>query len=180
MIDSAYAEYVEDNAYTDGKDMVDQSGNVVMLRTFSKVYGLGGMRVGWSYSSAEIANVLNRIRGIFNLSIATQAAALAVLQDDDYFSRSVRNNTEQRQLMTEKLSALGLMVYPSGGNFLMFSMGSAAKALACFDSLKARGILLRGVAAYGLPDCLRMTIGLPEDMKAVYEAIEAFISLDAA
>lgn len=180
VIDSAYAEYVGDDAYTDGKDLVDQFDNVVMLRTFSKVYGLGGMRIGWSYSSLEIANVLNRIRGIFNLSIAAQAAALAVLEDKIYVEKSVLNNAEQRAVMTEKIKSLGLTVYPSGGNFLLFSLGSEEKAAACFSFLKDRGILLRAMTAYGLPDCLRMTIGLPDDMVEVFEAIKAFISPDAA
>ncbi|PZP55796.1 MAG: histidinol-phosphate transaminase [Micavibrio aeruginosavorus] len=176
VIDSAYAEYVEEENFTDGRDMVDQFDNVVMLRTFSKIYGLGGMRVGWSYSSKEIADILNRIRGIFNLSIATQAAALAALFDDEYIEQSFRNNSEQKKWITSRLEDMGIHVYPGEGNFILFTLGTKEKAIACLNFMKERGILLRGMMAYGLPDCLRMTIGLPEDMQAVDEAMKEFFA----
>ncbi len=175
ILDSAYAEFVEEENYTDGRDMVDRFDNVVMLRTFSKIYGLGGMRVGWSYSSKEIADVLNRIRGIFNLSIATQAAALAALADDDYIKRSLQVNSQQKKWITERFETLGIHVYPGEGNFILFTLGSEGKAVACLNFMKERGILLRGMIAYGLPDCLRMTIGLPEDMQAIDCAMREFL-----
>ena len=176
VIDSAYAEFVDETNYTDGIDMVSQYENVVMLRTFSKIYGLGGMRVGWSYSSKGIADVLNRIRGIFNLSIATQAAAIAALEDEDYFQESLDLNHSQKRWITDRLTELGVHVYPGEGNFILFTMGDAERALECLNFLKDRGILVRGMTAYGLPDCLRMTIGLPEDMHAVEAAIKEFLA----
>jgi len=179
VLDSAYAEYVEEEDYTDGLDMAAEFPNVIALRTFSKIYGLGGLRVGWSYSSPEIAEVLNRVRGIFNINIAAQAAAAAALNDAEYIQKSLHNNSLQKTYITEKLSALELEVYPSEGNFILFSLGSAEKAQACLANLKGQGILLRGMDAYDLPDCIRATIGLPQDMEEVYNAIAAFISPDA-
>ena len=180
VIDSAYAEYVEEEDYTDGLDMVTEFDNVVMLRTFSKIYGLGGMRIGWSYSSIAIADVLNRVRGIFNINIAAQAAGIAALKDDNYVSKSLRNNSEQKKIFSDRLINMGLVVYPSEGNFVLFSLGTADRAADCLNRLKADGILLRGMDAYGLPDCIRATIGLPEDMDEVARAIGAIISPDAA
>lgn len=171
VIDSAYAEYADDPDYSDGKDMVQAFDNVVMLRTFSKAYGLSSLRVGWSYSSSYIADILNRIRGVFNLSVPGQACAEAALADQGFIEMSVKNNTAQRQLMTQKLAELGYIVYPSGGNFILFSLGSPEKAKQTLERLKDNGILLRGMTAYGLPDCLRMTIGTPEDMQAVLKAL---------
>lgn len=179
VIDAAYAEYVEASDYSDGLDMAEKFGNVVALRTFSKIYGLGGLRVGWSYSSQEIADVLNRIRGVFNINLAAQAAAIAALKDQDYFEKSLKINSDQKKWISDKLSGLGLTVYPSEGNFILFSLGSKEKAEACLEFLIGRGIILRGMGAYDLADCLRLTIGLPEDMKAVYTAIGDFISADA-
>lgn len=175
VVDSAYAEFVEEKDYTDGKDMVDQFDNVIMLRTFSKLYGLGGMRVGWSYSSREIADVLNRVRGIFNLTISTQAAAVAALSDAEYIEKTLKLNSEQKKWITDRLQSMGIHVYPGEGNFILFTMGSAEKAASCLNFLKDRGILIRGMTAYGLPDCLRMTIGLPEDMAEVEKAIREFL-----
>ncbi len=177
ILDSAYAEYVEEENYTDGIDLVSRFDNVVMLRTFSKIYGLGGMRVGWCYSSIEIADVLNRIRGIFNLSIATQAAALAALYDDEYIERSFQINSEQKKWITGQFESQGVYVYPGEGNFILFTLGSEEKATACLNYMKERGILLRGMTAYGLSDCLRMTIGLPEDMQVVNEAMKDFLKV---
>ena len=180
VIDSAYCEFVEEKNYTDAKDMVDQFDNVVMLRTFSKLYGLGGMRVGWSYSSREIADVLNRIRGIFNLTISTQAAAVAALDDQDYIDKSLKLNSEQKKWITTELSGMGIHVYPGEGNFIMFTLKTPERAAECLTFLKDKGILIRGLVAYGLADCLRMTIGLPEDMQAVAMAMKEFILLRGA
>jgi histidinol-phosphate aminotransferase len=171
VIDSAYAEYADDPDYSDGKDMVQAFDNVVMLRTFSKAYGLSSLRVGWSYSSTYIADILNRIRGVFNLNVPGQVCAEAALADQAFIEMSVKNNTSQRHLMSEKLQEFGYTVYPSGGNFILFSLGSSEKAKQTLEHLKDNGILLRGMTAYELPDCLRMTIGTPEDMQAVLKAL---------
>lgn len=175
VIDSAYAEYVTDSRYSDGKDLVEMFDNVVMLRTFSKAYGLSALRVGWSYSSAAIADILNRIRGVFNINTPGQVCAVAALNDQDFIRKSIDNNTTLRSAVTLELQRLDLHVYPSGGNFLLFSLSSADKAASALQYLKERGILLRGMNAYALPDCLRLTIGLESDMQAVTATLKEFL-----
>ena len=176
VVDSAYAEYVTHADYTDGKDLVDTHDNVIMLRTFSKVYGLGGLRVGWSYSSAYIADILNRVRGVFNINSAAQAAAIAALEDQDFIATSIQSNWVQRQIAADALAKMGIKVYPGAGNFLLMSFGTAEKAAYVLNGLKDQGILLRGMTAYNLPDCIRMTIGRTEDMPIVLKAIEALVA----
>lgn len=175
VIDSAYAEYATDPDYSDGKDMVQAYENVVMLRTFSKAYGLSSLRIGWSYSSAYIADILNRIRGVFNINLPGQICAEAALADQDFIRMSVESNTAQRDLASKVLTDLGFTVYPSGGNFILFSLGSEARATQMLEALKAQGVLLRGMKAYGLPDCLRMTIGTSDDMQAVFAAVRLLV-----
>ncbi len=177
VVDSAYAEYVTDSKYSDGKDLVEQFDNVVMLRTFSKVYGLSALRVGWSYSSLAIADILNRIRGVFNINTPGQVCAVAALQDREFIARSIENNTVMRQWMATELGAIGFHVYPSGGNFLLFSLGTPDKADAALTFLKEKGILLRAMKAYSLPDCLRLTIGLEDDMQAVTDTLKEFLNV---
>ena len=175
VVDSAYAEYVTNVDYTDGKDLADTHDNVIMLRTFSKVYGLGGLRVGWSYSSAYIADILNRVRGVFNINSAAQACAIAALADQDFIATSIQSNWVQRQIAADALTNMGLKVYPGAGNFLLMSFGTPEKAAYVLNGLKDQGILLRGMTAYNLPDCIRMTIGRPEDMPMVLKAIETLV-----
>jgi histidinol-phosphate aminotransferase len=175
VIDSAYAEFVTDETYTDGKDLVSRFDNVIMLRTFSKAYGLSGLRVGWSYSSTYIADILNRVRGVFNISVPAQVCAEVALSDQDFIKRTVENNTFQRVRVSAELKTSGVHVYPSSGNFVLFSLGSVERADACLSYLKERGILLRGMKAYNLPDCIRMTIGTPEDMDTVLQDLRSFL-----
>lgn len=175
VIDSAYAEYVTDDFYSDGKELVSRFDNVIMLRTFSKAYGLSGLRVGWSYSSAYIADILNRVRGVFNISVPGQVCAEAALADQDFIKMSVENNRIQRDWITNELKSLGLHVYPSGGNFVLFSLSTTEKADTAIAFLKERGILLRAMKAYNLPDCIRLTIGTPDDMKIVAAELKEFL-----
>lgn len=181
VIDSAYAEYVTDQDYSDGLDLVSQFDNVIMLRTFSKVYGISSLRVGWSYSSAYIADILNRIRGVFNINTPGQVCALAALNDHDFVKKSVTHNAIERARAVSELSALGFTVYPSQGNFVLFSLNSkfgenaSDKATDLLSYLKSQGILLRGVKSYDLADCIRMTLGLSDDMTIVFEQLKKFL-----
>ena len=177
VIDSAYAEYVTDSQYTDGKDLVDQFDNVVMLRTFSKAYGLSALRVGWSYSSVGIADILNRIRGVFNINTPGQVCAVAALADQDFIKASVANNTKMRAWVTAELREMGIHVYPSSANFVLFSLETPERASTVLHFLKGRGILLRGMKAYALPDCLRLTIGLESDMQAVVSTLKEYMDV---
>ncbi len=175
VVDSAYAEYVTKSDYTDGKDLADAHDNVVMLRTFSKVYGLSSLRVGWSYSSAYIADILNRVRGVFNINSAAQVCAIAALADQDFIATSIQSNWVQRQIASDALTKMGIKVYAGAGNFLLMSFGTPEKAAYVLNGLKDQGILLRGMTGYNLHDCIRMTIGRPEDMPTVLKAIGTLV-----
>lgn len=175
VIDSAYAEYIEDAAYDPGSDMVSRSENVVMTRTFSKAYGLAGLRVGWAYCPENIVRALNRLRGPFNVSVAAQRAAVAALQDREHLARAVAHNAKWRAWLLERTRRLGLRAGDSAGNFILihFADGPAAKAADRF--LLDRGVALRPAGAYGLPQCLRLTVGLKEANRAAIAALAAFV-----
>ena len=176
VIDAAYAEYVQRNDYDPGIALVAASENVVMTRTFSKIYALAGLRVGWAYCSAGIADVLNRVRAPFNLNAAAQAAAVAALDDVTAVDRAREHNDIWRPWFTLALEALGLTVNPSVANFLIVKFpGGAKSADAAFDFLKARGILTRRMGGYHLPDWLRITIGSEAEMRAVERACAEFL-----
>jgi histidinol-phosphate aminotransferase len=176
VIDAAYAEYVGRNDYTSGLEMVDKAENVVVTRTFSKLYALGGMRLGWAYCPPAVADVLNRLRNPFNVSSTAQAAGLAALADRKFAARVRANNDRWLPWTAEKLTRLGLEVMPSVGNFVLVRFprekGKDAEAADLF--LKSRGLIARRMAAYKLPDCLRVTIGKPAEMKAFVAAMTAF------
>lgn len=169
VIDSAYAEFVEEADYEDGRDLVDVYKNVVMLRTFSKIHGLAGLRLGWGYFSAEVADIINRVRGPFNVSVPAQLAGIAALADKDFIRQSVQLASEGRKLLTEKLQGLGLKVYPSVGNFLLVDFGLKAEDIRL--KLRDRKIFVRQMGAYNLPQCLRITVGTAADNQTVVKAV---------
>lgn len=175
VLDAAYAEYVRANDYSAGFELVERASNVVVTRTFSKVYALGGLRLGWSYSPAPIADVLNRIRGPFNVSSEAQAAGLAALHDHEFIARSVAHNETWRDWFTQEVRSLGYVVHPSVGNFVLVSFagldGKKADAEGARLLLKSRGILVRQMGAYGLKHCLRITIGTGEEMREVAKGL---------
>jgi histidinol-phosphate aminotransferase len=174
ILDSAYAEYVEDKDYDPGQALVDAGTNTVMTRTFSKVWGLGGMRLGWLYAPPAIVDVLNRVRSPFNVSLTAQAAGIAALSEPNWVQKSVAHNTEWVRKMTEGLTKLGLKVHPSHTNFLLVDFGSAEASKAADAHLRSRGLIVRGVVAYGLPTCLRITIGTAEECQMVLDALAEF------
>jgi len=180
IIDSAYAEFTTQGDYSSGVELVEKHDNVVMMRTFSKIFALGSLRLGWSYSSAEVADVLNRVRGPFNVSGAAQAAGVAALEDVEFFERSRAHNETWRAWFVEQAQALGLTVHPSVANFVLVSFKGQtpgkddAEAARLF--LKDHSILVRQMNAYGLPDCLRITIGTEPEMRAVVGALKGFLA----
>lgn len=176
VLDAAYAEYVTRPDYEPGIKLVEASDNVVMLRTFSKIYGLAALRVGWAYCPPGVADVLNRVRGPFNVAAAAQAAAVAALEDKAHVERARAHNERWLPWFRKALEGLGLTAYPSFGNFLLVKFPDAEAALAF---LNGRGIIPRRMAAYGLPDCLRITIGTEEEMQAVVAALADFLGRSA-
>jgi histidinol-phosphate aminotransferase len=177
VIDAAYAEFVTRNDYEPGIELVEAAQNVVMTRTFSKIYALGGMRVGWAYCSAPIADVLNRVRNPFNVNGAGQAAAVAALEDATATDRAREHNDIWLPWLTRQLRELGLELTPSVGNFVLarFPAEPARNADAAWSFLQAKGIITRKMGGYGLPECLRITIGTEEEMRAVVDTTAAFL-----
>jgi histidinol-phosphate aminotransferase len=174
VLDSAYAEYVTDADYDAGARLVDAAGSTIMLRTFSKIFGLGGMRVGWGYGSPEIIDTINRVRGPFNVAAASQAAAIAALAEQGWEEKSVAHNVEWRGRVVAALEAAGIKVWPSQTNFILLDFGDAGRAAAADEALKARGLIVRAMGGYALPQCLRITIGTAEECQMVIDALAAF------
>jgi len=175
-LDAAYCEYVRRNDYETGLELVATTDNTVMLRTFSKIHGLAALRIGWAYCPAPIADVLNRIRGPFNLSVPSIAAGVAAIGDAAHVEAAVAHNDTWLARLTKGVEALGLKVTPSVANFVLIHFPKGAKGASAADEhLKSRGIILRRVAGYGLPDALRMTLGTAEENEAVLAALREFM-----
>jgi histidinol-phosphate aminotransferase len=177
-IDAAYAEFVNRNDYEPGAKLVDKAQNVVMLRTFSKIYALAGLRLGWAYCPPAIADVLNRVRGPFNVGAAAQAAGMAAVEDTEALARARAHNDRWLPWLSERLTGLGLELTPSVGNFVLarFPDDPKRNADAASAFLHRRGILVRQMGAYGLPQCLRITIGTGEEMDIVANALAEFMA----
>ena len=178
VIDAAYAEYVTRNDYAAGESMVDRGDNTVMTRTFSKIYGLGGVRLGWAYCPEPVADVLNRIRGPFNISTPAQAAGIAAVEDTEFLARSRDHNAVWLPWIAERIAATGLRVTPSAANFVLveFPDEEGRNAEAALAHLARYGLIPRGVGGNRLPNHLRITVGLEDEMHTLVEAIEAFVS----
>ena len=156
----------------------DRADNVVMLRTFSKIYALGGLRLGWSYCPPAIADVLNRVRGPFNVSTPAIAAGIAAVQDIEALKRARAHNDHWQPWFSEQLAALGLPLTPSVANFVTprFPDDPGRNAEAAFAFLQSHGILTRKLGAYGLPQYLRITIGTGPEMEKVAAVIADFMT----
>jgi histidinol-phosphate aminotransferase len=172
-IDAAYAEFVNRNDYEAGIGLVNRAENVVMLRTFSKIYALAGLRLGWAYCPAAIADVLNRVRGPFNVAAPALAAGVAAVEDVEALKRARTHNDVWLPWFSERLAALGLPLTPSVANFVLACFPDADAA---FAFLQSRGILTRKMGAYGLPQHLRITIGTGPEMEAVAAALSEFMA----
>jgi len=178
VLDGAYAEFVDDPNYTDGIDLARGSENIVVTRTFSKIYGLAGLRVGWGYAPLHMIDAMERIRAPFNVNLPAQAAAVAALSDDVFVERSQALVRTWRPWMTQQLGGIGLEVVPSQGNFVLarFPHAPGRTAAEAEAFLASKGLLVRGLANYGLGDALRITIGLEAQNRAVVEALGAFMA----
>lgn len=178
VLDAAYAEYVRRNDYESGMELVATTNNTVMTRTFSKIYGLAALRLGWVYCPAEVAAVLNRVRGPFNITAPAIAAGAAAIADIAHVDRARQHNDVWLPWLTDQLRGLGLEVTDSVGNFVLvhFPEDPARGSAAADEFLKSRGIIVRGTGGYGLPGALRITVGTEAENRAVVEALQAFLS----
>jgi histidinol-phosphate aminotransferase len=173
VLDGAYAEFAD--GYDGGASLVTERANVVMTRTFSKLYGLGGLRVGWAYAPRPIIDVLNRIRGPFNLSGPALAAAEAAMRDFGFVEHCLAENARLRASLREALIAAGLGCDESHANFVLARFADEATALACDAHLRGQGIIVRRVSGYKFPDCLRITVGDAAGTARVADAVTAFM-----
>ena len=176
VIDAAYAEYVSRNDYESGVELVDQTENVVMTRTFSKIYGLGGLRLGWMYGPAGIIDVMSRLRQPFNVNLAAQAAGIAAMADIAHSDATRTNNDIWLPWLSAELAKLGLKPLPSVGNFLTVGFGSAERATAANEAMMKDGLIPRMVAGYGMAEHLRITIGTEAEVRAVRESLQRFVA----
>lgn len=172
VLDGAYAEYVE--GYDGGAALVDARDNVVMTRTFSKIYGLGGLRVGWGYGPAHVIDVLNRVRGPFNVSNAALAAAEAAVRDVAYIDHCRAENARWRNWMADALAEMGVPSDVSLANFILARFASQEEAAACDSYLQTQGLTVRRVAGYKLPTGLRITVGDESGCRRVVHAVRQF------
>ena len=175
VLDAAYAEYVTRNDYSPGFELALTSENVVMTRTFSKIYGLAGLRLGWCYAPAAICDALNRIRGPFNISTGAMEAGIAALQDIEHIDTSIAHNETWLAWLTQEITRLGIEVTPSVGNFLLMHFKDPAEARAADAFLTQRGLILRAVDVYELPQCLRLSVGTEEANRLVVAALAEFL-----
>ncbi|MDX2259539.1 MAG: histidinol-phosphate transaminase [Hyphomicrobiaceae bacterium] len=176
VLDGAYAEFVEAADYDDGRELVTAAPSTVMTRTFSKVHGLASLRIGWAYAPDAVADVINRIRGPFNLSAAAIAAGAAAIRDRAHLEAAVAHNTRWRGWLAAEVSRLGLAVTPSVANFILVHFPPGGGAARQADAaLRARGIIVRRVDAYGLPDALRITVGTEEENRILAAALAEIV-----
>lgn len=171
VIDAAYAEYVGAPDYDAGEDLAGSCDNVVMLRTFSKIFGLASQRLGWAYGPAAIIDVLNRVRGPFNITASAQAAGIAAVEDVEHVEASRAHNDRWMAWLTQQLGGLGVEVPPSAGNFILARFPDKAAADAAYAHLMSRGIIARLMGGYGLPESIRITVGLEDENRALVDAL---------
>lgn len=178
VLDAAYAEYVRRNDYESGIELVASFDNVVMTRTFSKIFGLAALRIGWVYCPAHVADVLNRVRGPFNLSAPAIAAGAAAMADQEFVEKAVAHNDVWLPWLASELEALGLVVTPSVGNFLLvhFPATDAHKASAADAYLQEHGFVLRRMDAYGIPGALRLSVGTEEANRKLIDCLRNFLT----
>ena len=177
VLDEAYAEYVKGENYKNYFDLVDNNHNVVVTRTFSKVYGLAGLRVGWAYCPPEVVEILNRLRIPFSVNSSAQRVAIAALDDQNHVTKSVRHNALWLSKMEEELKSLGFSVFPSNCNFLLIEVTSdlGFNANDVYEFLCSEGIIVRQMNEYNLPNYLRITIGTEKANKLIISSLSEFM-----
>ena len=174
VLDEAYFDYVEDPDYPNGIELFRKYPNVVVTRTFSKAYGLAALRIGYSVSNPEIADLMNRVRQPFNVNSLSLAAAEIALDDQEFVRDSVKLNNEGLKMLTQACEQMGLNFIPSVGNFISIDFGRDAAPI--YDALLHKGVIVRPIAGYQMPNHLRVTVGLPEENARFVDALQAVLS----
>lgn len=175
VMDEAYAEFVEDPAYPDALAALHQPRPIMVLRTFSKIHGLAGLRVGYGIAHPEVNDLMNRVRAPFNVSALAQVAATAALDDDEHVERVRRNNRDGLAYLRDAFTRLGLEYVPSWANFILVRVGNAARF---YDALLREGVIVRPVRFYGFPEHLRVTVGLPAENERFVRALTRLLAAE--
>jgi histidinol-phosphate aminotransferase len=176
ILDGAYAEFVSKNDYAAGIELVSQNENVVMTRTFSKLHGLAGLRVGWAYMPEHVVDAIERVRMPFNVNLIAQAVAVEALEDEEFIQKSLEHNAKELPRLISALRGLGLKVSDSVGNFCVATFKDAKTAAAALEFLKARGVTVRALVGYGMADRLRISVGTVEGNDAAIAGLKAFLA----
>ncbi len=174
VLDEAYFEYVDEPEYPNGLELVDRYPNLIVSRTFSKAYGLAGLRIGYAVSHPDIADLMNRVRQPFNVNSMSLAAALVALDDQEHLDQSVQINREGMKMLTEACQQMGLGYIPSVGNFLTVDFGRDAMPI--YEALLREGVIVRPIGVYGMPNHLRVTIGLPAENARFIDALQKVLA----
>ena len=175
VIDSAYAEYVDKKDYTNGIELTTKYNNIACTRTFSKIYGLAALRIGWAYASKEVVELLNRIRLPFNINAIAQKAAVAALQDTKFIDNAVEHNNIWKPFVEKELQKNEIEIIPGVGNFVLAKFKNIKQANACYSYLENNNIFVRKVSEYGLPEFLRITVGLEKENIFICKIINEFM-----
>ena len=176
VIDEAYYEYADRPEYSSALDLQEQYPNLVITRTFSKAYGLASLRVGYAVSHPDVADILNRIRQPFNINSMALAAAIAVLDDHEYLNQSVEVNRTGYEQLTSRFNQLGLNFIPSAGNFIAVEVPGDAQAM--YQRLLEQGVIVRPIGLYGMPNHLRISIGLPEENQRFLDVLSELLRVE--
>lgn len=169
VLDEAYYEFVTNKDFPNSLDYLKGGKNIVVLRTFSKIYGLAGLRIGYGIASERLVFYMNKVRQPFNVNSLAQVAAMAALDDDEHLKKSQKNNQDGIKYLFSELSAMGLECVPTQANFFLVKVGNGKKA---YDDLLKQGVIVRPMASYGLGEYIRVTVGLPEENKRFVDAVK--------
>jgi histidinol-phosphate aminotransferase len=171
-LDGAYAEYIDETTYEAGKSLIAEGTNTVMFRTFSKIYGLPALRLGWAYAPTHIIDIMNRVRSPFNVTSPALTAGIAAVNDQDYITDMRNKNAVERKRLVHSLTPLGWESVPSAANFVLVKFGAHVKPLNQF--LTENGLIVREVAGYGLPEYLRLSVGTTDENTLLIDAITRY------
>ena len=176
VIDAAYAEYITKKDYTSGENLVRKNKNVIMTRTFSKIYGLAGLRLGWAYCPKYVVDIFNKVRLPFNINMAAMEAGIVALNDKNFYIKSVKHNIYYLNWLTKEIIKLGLIPIPSVANFILVKFPSMGKFSAnnVNNYLLSKGIILRRVDSYGLKDFLRISIGKKNELTKLIKFLKIY------
>ncbi|MCY0965821.1 histidinol-phosphate transaminase [Parathalassolituus penaei] len=171
VLDEAYCEFVEEAEYPDGVELLAQFPNLIVARTFSKVYGLASLRVGYGVSSPELADIMNRVRPPFNVNSYALVGAVAALRDEAYLQMSVKANRDGMALLTAAFAEMGLDYIPSVGNFVAFRVPDSVTGIEVYQKLLREGVIVRPIANYGMPQYVRVSIGTDAENRTFLKAL---------